>query len=164
MWSSALLPLALLLLAAAIAALAVRGWTLRMLAVLVAVASLAIGYLAISMWVVPDVAVRGADLVHVPVLSLVGSQRHYLGPAITLLAAVCTLAGAVLFMRAATSSRGATTKYVTPAARRSLAQRNDAVADEAVSERMIWDALDEGVDPTQDPTDRPQSESDTEGR
>jgi uncharacterized membrane protein (TIGR02234 family) len=163
-WSSALLPLALLLLATAIAALAVRGWTLRMLAVLVAVASLAIGYLAISIWVVPDVAVRGADLVHVPVLSLVGSERRYVGPAITLLAAVCTLAGAVLLMRAATSSRGATTKYVTPATRRSLAQRNDGVSSEAMSERTIWDALDEGRDPTQDPTDQPRSESDTEGR
>ena len=35
-WSTALLPLALLLLAAAVAALAVRGWPLRVLAVLVA--------------------------------------------------------------------------------------------------------------------------------
>ena len=38
-WSSALVPLALVLLATAVAALAVRGWPLRMLAVLVAVAS-----------------------------------------------------------------------------------------------------------------------------
>src|ERR1700744_4218609 len=64
-WSSALLPLTLVLLATAVAALAVRGRPLRMLAVLVAVVSLATGYLAISMWVVPDVAVRAADLVHV---------------------------------------------------------------------------------------------------
>src|SRR5882672_8197253 len=61
-WSAVLLPLALLLLATAVAALAVRGWPLRMLALLVAVASLATGYLAISLWVIPDVAVRGADL------------------------------------------------------------------------------------------------------
>jgi uncharacterized membrane protein (TIGR02234 family) len=151
-WSSALVPLTLVLLATAVAALAVRGWPLRILAVLVAVASLATGYLAISMLVIPDVAVRGADLAHVPVLWLVGSQRHYPGPAITLATAVCTLVGAVLLMRAATSARGTVTKYVTPAARRSLAQRNE----ETMSERMIWDALDEGEDPTQDPTDQPQ--------
>ncbi|MGH3556446.1 MAG: TIGR02234 family membrane protein [Mycobacterium sp.] len=174
-WSSALLPLAVLLLATAAAALAVRGWPLRMLAVLVAVASLATGYLAVSLWVIPDVAVRGADLARVPVLSLVGSQRHYLGPAITLVAAVCMLIGGVLLMRAATSARGATTKYVTPAARRSLAHRDEGVSDGVMSERMIWDALDEGRDPTQDRTDQPREsavppdrdpghEADTEGR
>ena len=57
-WSSALLPLALVLLVTAVAALAVRGWALRMLAVLVALASLPTGYLAISTLEMPDVAVR----------------------------------------------------------------------------------------------------------
>jgi uncharacterized membrane protein (TIGR02234 family) len=170
-WSSALLPLTLVLLASAVAALAVRGWPLRMLAVLLAVVSLATGYLAISMWVVPDVAVRAADLAHVPVLTLVGSQRHYPGSAITLVTAVCTLVAAVLLMRAANLARGTATKYVTPAARRSRSRRSE----EALSERMIWDALDEGEDPTQDPTDQPHEsavppdhdprhEADTEGR
>jgi uncharacterized membrane protein (TIGR02234 family) len=165
-WSSALVPLALVLLATAVAALAVRGWPLRMLAVLLAVASLATGYVAISMWVVPDVAVRGADLAHVPVLELVGSQRHYPGPAITLATAVCSLVGAVLLMRAATSARGTVTKYVTPAARRSLAQRDE----KNMSERMIWEALDEGRDPTDQPQEpvppdrETRHEPDTEGR
>jgi uncharacterized membrane protein (TIGR02234 family) len=170
-WSSALVPLALVLLVTAVAALAVRGWPLRILAVLVAIASMATGYLAISLLVIPDVAVRAADLAHVPVLWLVGSQRHYPGPAITLATAVCTLVGAVLLMRAAASTRGADTKYVTPAARRSLAQRDE----KTMSERMIWDALDEGEDPTQDSTDQPREsatrpdrearhEADSEGR
>jgi uncharacterized membrane protein (TIGR02234 family) len=145
-WSEALLPLALLLLATAVAALAVRGWPLRMVALLVAVASLATGYLAISLWVIPDVAARGAELAHVPVRLLVGSGRCYPGPAITLVAAVCMLVGAVLLMRAAPLARGVTTQYVTPAVRRSLVIRND----EVVSERVIWDALDDGWDPTQD--------------
>ena len=170
-WSSALVPLALVLLVTAVAALAVRGRPLRILAVLVAIASLATGYLAISLLVIPDVAVRAADLAHVPVLWLVGSQRHYPGPAITLATAVCTLVGAVLLMRAAASTRGADTKYVTPAARRSLAQSDE----KTMSERMIWDALDEGEDPTQDPTEQPHEsatrpdrearhEADSEGR
>jgi uncharacterized membrane protein (TIGR02234 family) len=170
-WSSALVPLALVLLATAVAALAVRGWPLRMLALLVAVVSLATGYLAISFWVVPDVAVRGADLAHVPVLTLVGSRRHFPGPVITLTSAVCTVVGAVLLMRAAASAGGTVTKYLTPAARRSMPRRDEAI----MSERMIWDALDEGQDPTQDPTDQPQEsgapperearhDADTEGR
>ena len=162
-WSSALVPLALVLLATAVAALAVRGWPLRMLALLVAVASLATGYLAISLWVIPDVAVRGADIAHVPVLTLMGSQRHYPGPAITLATAICTLVAAVLLMRAAASARGTVTKYLTPAARRALAPPDE----KTMSERMLWDALDEG----RDPTDQPQApdretghEPDTEGR
>jgi uncharacterized membrane protein (TIGR02234 family) len=60
-----------------------------------------------------------------------------------------------MLMRAATSARGADTKYVTPAARRSVAQRDEKV----ISERMIWDALDEGMDPTQDATDDPRRET-----
>ncbi len=169
-WSSALLPLALVLLATAIAALAVRGWALRTLAVLVALASLATGYLAVSTLELPDVAPRGADVAHVPVLELVGSQRHYPGPTITLAAAVCTLVGAVLLMRAATSAGGTATRYLTPAARRSMASRDER-ANAPMSERMIWDALDEGRDPTvqsgatASPTDdNPPPESDTEGR
>ena len=154
-WSSALLPLTLVLLATAVAALAVRGRPLRLLAVLVAVISLATGYLAISMWAVPDVAVRAADLTHVPVLTLVGSQRHYPGPVLTLGTAVCTLVGAVLLMRAANVARGTATKYVTSAARRSRSRRSE----DAMSERMIWDALDEGLDPTQDPTHDPTDQS-----
>jgi uncharacterized membrane protein (TIGR02234 family) len=162
-WSSGLVPLALLLLATAVAALAVRGWPLRMLALLVAVASLAIGYLAISLWVIPDVAVRGADIAHVPVLTLMGSQRHYPGPAITLATAVCTLVAAVLLMRAAASAPGTVTKYLTPAARRAQPQADE----KTMSERTIWDALDEGRDPTdqpQEPDRETRHDPDSEGR
>lgn len=53
-WSTALIPLALLVLAAAVAALAVHGWALRLLALLIAVASAGMGYLAISLWVIKE--------------------------------------------------------------------------------------------------------------
>ena len=152
-WSTALVPLAVLLLAAAVATLAVRGWPLRLLAVLVAAASAGMAYLAVGLWVIRDVAVRAADLAQVPVADLVGTQRHYWGAAITLAAAVCTLVGAVLLMRSASKARPAATQYVAPAARREAAQRDESTA--AMSERMIWDALDEGRDPTK---------PDTEGR
>ena len=165
-WSMALLPLALLTLAMALAALAVRGWPLRVLAGLLAAASLAVGYLGISLWVVPDVAVRGADLAHISVVSLVGSERRYWGAGIAVLAAVCTLIAAVLLMRSAMSGREGATKYASPATRRSNALRRDAngvMLEEPetpeMSERVIWDALDEG----RDPTDRPR-QCDTEGR
>jgi uncharacterized membrane protein (TIGR02234 family) len=150
-----------------VAALAVRGWPLRALAGLLAAASLAVGYLGISLWVIPDVAVRGADLAHVSLMSLVGSERRYWGAGIAVAAAVCTLIAAVLLMR---SARESAAKYAAPATRRSNALRDDAdsaMLEEpetpGMSERMIWDALDEGCDPTRDPTDRPRG-SDTEGR
>jgi uncharacterized membrane protein (TIGR02234 family) len=158
-WSTALLPFALLLLAAAVAALAVRGWPLRLLAVLVTLTSTGTAYLAISQWVIPDVALRAADVAQIPVASLVKCDRQYSGAAVTLAAAVCALVAAVLLMRSATSGRAATAKYVAPAARRSAARAEDPAASAVVptmSERMIWDALDEG----RDPTDR-QSGSDT---
>jgi uncharacterized membrane protein (TIGR02234 family) len=165
-WSTALLPLAILMLVSALAAIAVRGWPLRLLAGLLAVASFAVGYLSISLWVLPDVAVRGAELAHVSLLFLVGSQRRYPGAVAAVVAAVCTLVAAVLLMRSASprgSAGAGTTKYVAPAARRSIARRGDdgdsAAGAPETSERMIWDALDEG----RDPTDRPR-ESDTEGR
>ncbi|AKS34400.1 TIGR02234 family membrane protein [Mycolicibacterium goodii] len=151
-WSTALIPLALLVLAAAVAALAVRGWPLRLLAILVAVASAGMGYLAISLWVIEDVAVRAADLALVPVAQLTGTHRFYTGAVITLGAAVCTLIGAVLLMRSAKGAqRSVATRYATPAARRAATQHD--VPSESMSERMIWDALDEGHDPTGDRDD-----------
>jgi uncharacterized membrane protein (TIGR02234 family) len=141
-WSTALVPLAVVLLAAAIAALAVRGWPLRLLAVLVAAASAAIAYLAISLWVIRDVAVRAAHLADVPVADLVGTERHYGGAVITLVAAMGTLVGAVLLIRAAARARPDAARY----GRRTAPQGDEPGA--AMSERTIWDALDEGRDPT----------------
>ncbi|HTQ21007.1 TIGR02234 family membrane protein [Mycobacterium sp.] len=164
-WSTALLPLAVLMLATAVAAVAVRGWPMRLLAGLLASASFAVGYLGISLWVIPDVAARGAGLARIPLVTLVGSERHYWGAGIAALAAVCTLIAAVLLMRSASKSgadRDSTTKYAAPAARRSAARADGADSAKPIggmSERMIWDALDEG----RDPTDRPR-DSDTEGR
>jgi len=145
-WSTALVPLALLVLAAAVAALAVRGWPLRLLAMLLAAASAGMGYLGIGLWVIRDVAVRAAELAQVPVVALVGTQRQHWGAVLVLVAAGFTLAGAVMLLRAASTARSDAGKYVAPAARR-VAVQQDEMGD-GMSERMIWDALDEGRDPT----------------
>jgi uncharacterized membrane protein (TIGR02234 family) len=141
-WSTALVPLALVLLAAAVAALAVGGWPLRLLAVLVAAASAGMAYLAISLWVIRDVAVRAAHLADVPVADLLDTQRHYWGAVITVVAAVVTLVGAVLLMRSAARAKPEAARYE----RRAVPQREEPQS--AMSERAIWDALDEGRDPT----------------
>src|SRR5919204_1252221 len=78
-WSNALVPFAVLLLAAAVAALAVRGWLLRLLSLLVALVGAGASYLAISLWTTHDVAARAAYLADAAVQSLVGSSRQYWG-------------------------------------------------------------------------------------
>lgn len=159
-WSTALLPLALLSLAAAICAVAVRGWPLRVLAVLMSVASLAAGYLAISMWVGADITARGAGIAGVSITTLLSADRRYAGAVIVLASAVGILGAAALLMRSAGSRALQTTKYVSPARRRSTA---DSAEDDPevteISERTLWDALDEGHDPTQRPL-----RADPEGR
>lgn len=145
-WTNGLLPMAVLLLAAALAALAVRGWALRAVALLVAVVCFALGYLGTSLIVMPDVGPRGAEVAGVPVATLVDSQRHLPGAVLTLLAAVTALVAAVLLMRSAVSSAHQAARYAAPGL------SGDAAG---MSERGMWDALDEGRDPTR---------SDTEGR
>ena len=148
-WWSALVPLAAILLVAAVAPIAVRGWRLGLLALVVAGMSAVMAYMAIGLWVIRDVAVekRAAHLADVPVADLVGTQRHYGGAILTLVAAIAALVGAVLLMRSVAKPRPEVDRYE----RRRSAQSQ---ADEAdTSERVIWDALDEGSDPTQDPAD-----------
>jgi uncharacterized membrane protein (TIGR02234 family) len=153
-WSTALVPLAVILLAAVLKSTVGPRWQLRLLALVVGVLSGVMSYLAISLWVVPDVAVRAAGLADVAVADLVGTQRHYGGAVVTVIAAVLTLAGAVLLMRAPVREQSADGKYEAPARRRETVRRQAAAGHE-MSERTMWDALDEGRDPT---------EHDTEGR
>lgn len=163
-WSTALVPLALVALAAAVAALAVRGWVLRLVGVLVAVATVGMGYLGIGLWVIRDVGVRAADLAQIPVTALMGTQRHHLGAVLTLVAAAFALAGAVLLVRSAAKAgagNAAAGKYLAPAAKREAARQDGQ--EDGMSERMIWDALDEGQDPTGDSA-QDSTTSDNEGR
>ncbi len=149
-WSTALLPLAVLLVAAALAGLAVRGWLLRAVAVLLAVVSFALGYLGISLLTMPDVGPRGAELAGVEVATLVSSERHPVGAVITLVAALGVLVAAVLLMRSAVSAAHQSTRYAATAGSAGPGGDNE-------SERVMWDALDEGRDPT-------VNRAETEGR
>ncbi|CDQ44275.1 trp region conserved hypothetical membrane protein [Mycolicibacterium neoaurum] len=170
-WSTALVPLALVLLAAAVVALAVRGRLLRAVAVLVAACSAGIGYLGVSQWVVHDIAVRAAGLAGVQVADLVGSQRFHAGAGTALLAAVITLVAAVILMRSAGTGTTAGARYAAPAARREAVRGETADVTAGMSERTMWDAIDEGADPTVEPAPasadeqrEPGGEPDNKGR
>ena len=160
-WSNALLPLAVLLLAAALAGLAVRGWLLRVVSVLVALVSLLLAYLGISLIAMPDVAARAAELAGVPVMNLVASDRFIAGAVLTLAAAAGALVAAALLMRAAATEARQAAKYAGP----SGSSGGPGTAE--LSERGMWDALDEGLDPTERGSDAggaAATESGTEGR
>jgi uncharacterized membrane protein (TIGR02234 family) len=141
-WSTALVPLAAILLVAAVAPIAVRRWQLGLLALIVAGMSAVMAYMAIGLWVIRDVAVRAAHMADVPVADLVSTQRHYVGAILTLVAAVGALVGAVLLMRSIAKPRPEVDRYER---RRSEPSPEDSAV---TSERAIWDALDEGRDPT----------------
>ena len=147
-WSTALIPLALLVLAAAVAALAVRGWPLRCWR---AGRGGQRGHGLPGDRLVGDPRRRGArppSSHRCPVAALIGTQRHALGRR-----ADRGRRGVRAGRRGAAGAVGrdgevaATEKYAAPAARRAAGaggrQRSDGM-----SERMIWDALDEGRDPT----------------
>ena len=105
-WSNALIPLAVLLLAAAIAGLAVHGWGLRVVARAGGPgepgARLSRGQ---SDRHARRRRPRAIELAQVPVMALVASERHYLGAGVTLAAAVLALLAAVLLMRSAGAAR-----------------------------------------------------------
>lgn len=148
-WSAALVPLAVALVAAAIATLAIRGWALRILAVLVAVIGAGAAYLGVSLWAVRDVGPRAADVKNVPVSTLIGADRLSGGATTAVVAAVVVVLAAIALLRAA---RGVVdTKYQTPAARRS---DSADLGEKTQSERVMWDSLDDGQDPTVGPPER----------
>lgn len=184
-WSPWLTPLALVLLAAILAAFSLRGWGLRIVAILVAAAGVLAAFPALSvMTSSPDslYAARAIDLPDRFVVRL--TTTHGWVAAVVLLGTLCCVAAGVLLLRTA-SGAGMSSKYRTPAARRDELEReifadherrkaaeaagSDAAARpgsgsstgaadgsertgapdaQPVNERMMWDALDTGIDPT----------------
>ncbi|MGW0035986.1 TIGR02234 family membrane protein [Gordonia sp. NPDC003376] len=176
-WSPWLTPLALVLLAAILAAFSLRGWALRILAVLVAAGGVLAAFPALSMATSGSdslYAARAIDLADRYVVRLTTTNAWV---AIVVLAGtLCCVGAGVLLMRAA-SGAGMSSKYRTPAARREELERqvfadyerrrsgdaesagDDTSADGSrgtskadpkpqTNERMMWDALDTGIDPT----------------
>jgi uncharacterized membrane protein (TIGR02234 family) len=152
-WAAAMTPLALALLAAIAASFAVRGWALRVVGLLVALVAIAVAVPAVQLLVSGASADRAVDLAelsgHPEDLSTTVSVLPAL---LALLGAVAALGAAVLLMRKPPVRGGLSSKYDNPAARREaaakLGQGDKPASDEPVTQRMLWDALDAGEDPT----------------
>ena len=152
-WAAAMTPLALALLAAIAASFAVRGWALRVVGLLVALVAVAVAVPAVQLLVSGASADRAVELAelsgHPEDLSTTVSVLPAL---LALLGAVAALGAAVLLMRKPPVRGGLSSKYDNPAARREaaakLGQGDTPASDEPVTQRMLWDALDAGEDPT----------------
>ncbi|MFC8528576.1 TIGR02234 family membrane protein [Nocardia sp. NPDC057227] len=168
-WFGALTPLALVLLAAIAAVFATRGWLRRFLGVLVT--------LVAAVTAVPPFALltgsgdpgqRGATLAGLPGRAVVtGAQTAVFPALIAVAAALAAFTAGVLLARMPRESAELSGRYDAPAVRRAAAgaelDKARSGEDADLSERVLWDAIDAGADPTADPGtpgdpgDRPRS-------
>ncbi|MFC9896074.1 TIGR02234 family membrane protein [Nocardia sp. NPDC127579] len=162
-WFGALTPLALVLLAAVAAVLATRGWPRRVIGVLVA--------LVAAVTAVPSFALltgsgnleqRAATLAELPARATVTAASAAPFPAVlALLGAVAAFVAALLLTRMPRDTAQLSGKYDNPVTRRAAAteqvarQRDAEQPGGPLSERVLWDALDAGTDPTEESADPP---------
>lgn len=157
-WAAAMTPLALALLAAIAASFAVRGWAVRVVGLLVGLVGIAVAVPAVELLVSGAQADRAAELAELSShLEEVSADVSALPALLALVGAIAALAAAVLLMRKPKARAGLSSKYDNPAARREaaakLGQSTKEAPNEPVTQRMLWDALDAGEDPTVDADD-----------
>lgn len=157
-WAAATTPLALVLVAAIAAAFAVRGWVVRVVGGLVAVVAIVASLPAIGLLVSGASNEAAADIAG---FERVGTQVTATDVSTTpalvvLLGALLALAAAVVLVRKPAAAGGLSSKYDSPAARREAASKRSSgtTRQEPQTQRMLWDALDAGDDPTVDAPDR----------
>lgn len=166
-WAAASTPLALALLAAVAASFAVRGWASRVLAVLVALVAVGAGVPAVQALAGGASEGRAAELAELPSRAEVVSVEAFVLPAlVAAVGALAALAASIVLLRKPTARQVLSSKYDAPAARRDEVARRARTASERptessegedMTERMLWDALDAGDDPT-DRSDTRKSE------
>lgn len=174
LWDPAGTPLALAMLAALILSFAVKPVVRRILGGLVVVLSGVAGFSAVSLLTGdPDLerarsllasgtaTRRENDPVEISEWANVIDGSVHTWPLVLLLvgAAFGIIGGVLMAMRPGAERKGHS-KYETPEARREGVEQD--LDDNPGSGRVIWDALDAGVDPTDRETSRPESESDGE--
>ncbi|WP_433714816.1 TIGR02234 family membrane protein [Nocardia sp. CA-084685] len=158
-WFGALTPLALVLLAAIAAVLATRGWLRRMFGVLIGLVAAVTAVPAFALLTRSGAtAARAATLAELPGRATVTEVVTSQFPAVlSLLGALAAFAAGVLLARMPEDAGRLSGKYDNPVFRRAAAteevtrQRAADAADDngQLSERVLWDALDAGTDPTE---------------
>lgn len=156
-WHAALAPLALVLIAGVAAMFAVRGFAVRVVGLVLIAVGLMVAVPVISGLTGDD----RADRVH-RILDKAGRVEILqvdtaVGPAVLALfgaLAACVAGLVLMFGRAGRA--GLSGAYETPAARKDRAA--EALDDDgALDQRLMWDALDGGMDPTAEPEEDPDT-------
>jgi uncharacterized membrane protein (TIGR02234 family) len=165
-WFGALTPLALVLLAAIAAVLATRGWLRRMLGVLIGLVAAVTAVPAFALLAKAGAtSARAATLAELPGRATVTDVVTAPFPAVLSLAgALAAFVAGVLLARMSEDAARLSGKYDNPVYRRAAAteevaqRRTEEAAGGAngasgqLSERVLWDALDAGTDPTEEAT------------
>lgn len=154
-WHAALAPLALVMIAGVAAMFAVRGRAVRVVGLVLVAVGLTVAVPVLTGLSGDD----RADRVH-RILDKAGRVEILqvdaaVGPAVLALfgAAAACAAGLVLMVGRA-GRAGLSGAYETPAARKDRAA--EVIDDDgALDQRLMWDALDGGMDPTADPGEEP---------
>ncbi|WP_232236161.1 TIGR02234 family membrane protein [Nocardia sp. BMG51109] len=176
-WFGALTPLALVLVAAIAAVLATRGWLRRLVGVVVAVLAAVAAVPGFALLTGHGrTAERAATLAELPARAHVDQvTTAALPPVLSLIGALAAFAAGVLLARMPAEAARLSGKYDNPVFRRAAAAdevaarqaerarppsgatgagsepaRPGSAAPEQLSERVLWDALDAGSDPTDD--------------
>ncbi|MGW4069955.1 TIGR02234 family membrane protein [Nocardia grenadensis] len=165
-WFGALTPLALVLLAAIAAILATRGWVRRVVGVLVALIAAVTAVPALALLTGSGATEqRAATLAELPGRAQVQELVTAPGAAVLALAgAVAAFGAGLLLARMPTGAKPLSGKYDAPATRKAAATRavQEGTAGGPLPERVLWDALDAGADPT-DTAAAPGDTPDTRG-
>ncbi|WP_330231899.1 TIGR02234 family membrane protein [Nocardia sp. NBC_00508] len=165
-WFGALTPLALVLLASIAAVLATRGWLRRVVGVLIALVAAVAAVPAFALLTNSGkIAERAAKLAELPGRAQVAEATTSAFPAVlALLGAIAAFGAGALLTRMPAETARLSGKYDNPAVRRAAAtaevtqrraQSPDDRSSPQLSERVLWDALDAGTDPTEEPPDDP---------
>ncbi|WP_280415997.1 TIGR02234 family membrane protein [Nocardia carnea] len=157
-WFGALTPLALVLLAAIAAVLATRGWMRRLVGVVVALIAAVTAVPALALLTGSGATEqRATDLAGLPGRAQVQELVTSSGPAaLTLCGALAAFGAGLLLARMPAGTKQLSGKYDNPATRKAAATQavQQRGSGEVLPERVLWDALDAGADPTDstDPT------------
>lgn len=170
-WFGALTPLALVLVASIAAVFAVKGGLRQLLGVVIAVVAAVAAVPGFALVVGEGrTAERAGQLAELPVRAVVSSADVHPAPAVlSILAAALALVVGVLLTRRTGENAQLSGTYDNPVFRRADAsaqvskQRDETGTAAPLSDRVLWDALDAGTDPT-DIAEGPDDDGKSPGR
>ena len=159
LWSLELIALTVVILAGSVAALAVRRTARRIVSGLTALAAAGVAWRPLTLFTVGPAAERAQELLQGGTndtsvdatsisdwASVLSADTQAAGPAVALVGAAVALFGAVMVASNPGTDKPRSAKYETPAVRQE--RLHEDLENSQDSGRVMWDALDADIDPT----------------